>query len=201
MAVDIHIKIDSIPGMSEHKDFEGQIQVESFAWGMSQTTSFGKSTGGAAGKVDVADLSFVHQLDKASPKLMIACCTGQHIKDAVLTCRKAGGTAGVDFLKITLTDVLISSVHPSGSTSGDTPSESITLASANGAEGQPSSEPAATIAARTFLGEKIEYLVECAGEMLQVSGHSGADAASLAMGQRVLLRLPALAALLPVNAT
>lgn len=128
MAVDIHIKIDSIPGMSEHKDFEGQIQVESFAWGMSQTTSFGKSTGGAAGKVDVADLSFVHQLDKASPKLMIACCTGQHIKDAVLTCRKAGGTAGVDFLKITLTDVLISSVHPSGSTDGDTPSESITLA-------------------------------------------------------------------------
>ena len=128
MSVDIHFKIDSIPGMSEQKDFEGQIVVDSFGWGMTQTTSFGKSSGGAAGKVDVSDISFVHQVDKASPKLMIACCTGQHIKDAVLTCRKAGGTAGVDFLKITLTDVLVSSVHPSGSQTGDTPMESVTLA-------------------------------------------------------------------------
>lgn len=126
MSVDIHIKIDSIPGMSEHKGFEAQIQVESFGWGMTQATSFGKSTGGGAGKVNVADLSFVHFVDKASPKLMIACCTGQHIKDAVMTCRKAGGTSGVDFLKITLTDVLVSSVQPSGTTT-DTPMESVQL--------------------------------------------------------------------------
>ena len=32
MAVDIHIKIDTIPGMSEHKDFAGQIMCESFSW-------------------------------------------------------------------------------------------------------------------------------------------------------------------------
>ena len=112
--------------MSEHKGFEAQIQVESFGWGMTQATSFGKSTGGGAGKVNVADLSFVHFVDKASPKLMIACCTGLHIKDAVMTCRKAGGTSGVDFLKITLTDVLVSSVQPSGTTT-DTPMESVQL--------------------------------------------------------------------------
>ena len=74
----------------------------------------------------MADLSFVHFVDKASPKLMIACCTGLHIKDAVMTCRKAGGTSGVDFLKITLTDVLVSSVQPSGTTT-DTPMESVQL--------------------------------------------------------------------------
>jgi len=128
MAVDIHIKIDTIPGNSEIKGFEGQIQLESFAWNMQQTTSFSHSTGGGAGKVNMGDLHFVHTVDKATPKLMIACCTGAHIKDAILTCRKAGGESSVDFLKIELKDVIISSVSPSGSNSGDTPSESVSIA-------------------------------------------------------------------------
>ncbi len=128
MAVDIHIKIDSIPGQSVIAGFEGQIQVENFGWNMSQTTSFGAATGGGAGKVNMGDLTFTHNVDKASPKLMHACCTGAHLKEAVLTCRKAGGSAAVDFFKITLTDVIVSSVAPSGSNSGDTPNESVSLA-------------------------------------------------------------------------
>jgi type VI secretion system secreted protein Hcp len=95
---------------------------------MQQTTSFKSSTGGGAGKVNMGDMTFVHQVDKATPKLMIACCTGTHLKEAILTCRKAGGESAVDFLKITLTDVLVSSVSPSGTNSGDTPSESVSLA-------------------------------------------------------------------------
>ena len=128
MAVDIHIKIDTIPGNSEIKGFEGQIQLESFAWNMQQTTSFGHSTGGGAGKVNMGDLVFTHNVDKASPKLMSACCMGTHLKEAVMTCRKAGGESSVDFLKITLSDVIVSSVSPSGTNSGDTPNESVSLA-------------------------------------------------------------------------
>ncbi|TXH41982.1 MAG: type VI secretion system tube protein Hcp [Burkholderiaceae bacterium] len=128
MAVDIHIKIDTIPGQSEHKGFEGQIQVENFSWAMNQVTNFGSATGGGAGKVNLGDLTFTHYVDKATPKLMIACCTGAHLKDAVLTCRKAGGESGVDFFKITLTDVIVSSVSPAGSNGGDTPIEAISLA-------------------------------------------------------------------------
>jgi type VI secretion system secreted protein Hcp len=127
MAVDIHIKIDTIGGQSEIKGFEGQIQVQSFSWNMSQTTSFGSSTGGGAGRVNMGDLTFVHAVDKGTPKLMIACCTGAHLKDAVLTCRKAGGESAVDFMKITLTDVIVSSVSPSGSNDGDTPVEAVSL--------------------------------------------------------------------------
>jgi type VI secretion system secreted protein Hcp len=128
MAVDMHLKIDTIPGHSEVKGFEGQIQLESFSWNMQQRTSFGTSTGGGAGKVNMGDLTFVHNVDKATPKLIIACCTGAHIKDAILTCRKAGGESAVDFLKITLTDVIVSSVSPSGTNHGDTPTESVSLA-------------------------------------------------------------------------
>jgi type VI secretion system secreted protein Hcp len=128
MAVDIHIKIDTIPGMSEVKGFEGQIQVLSFSWGMSQTTNFAVSQGGTAGKVNIQSLSFTHMVDKATPKLMAACCTGQHIAKAELVCTKAGGDAAVPFLKITLTDILVSSVAPAGSNNDDTVLEQVALA-------------------------------------------------------------------------
>ena len=128
MAVDIHIKIDTIGGQSEIKGFEGQIQVDSFSWNMSQTTSFHSSSGGGAGRVNMGALTFVHSVDKGTPKLMMACCTGAHLKDAVMVCRKAGGDSAVDFLKITLTDVIVSSVSPSGSNVGDTPTEAVSLA-------------------------------------------------------------------------
>lgn len=131
MAVNIHIKIDSIPGMSQIDGFADQIQVSSFSWGMSQIANFQTAHGGGAGKANVQDLTFMHFVDKASPKLMLACCTGQHIKDAILTCRKVDGNSGVDFFKITLTDVLVSGVSPSGSNGDDTPAESVSLAFAS----------------------------------------------------------------------
>ena len=127
MAVNIHIKIDGIEGMSEVTGFEKQIQVESWAWGMSMPTNFGASTGGSAGKVNLQDISFTHMMDKASPKLMEACCTGKHIKDAVMVFCKAGGDAAMPFLKLTMTDLLVSSVQVGGG-SNDTPMESVTLA-------------------------------------------------------------------------
>ena len=127
MAVNIHLKIDGIEGMSEVKGFEKQIQVEAWSFGMSMATNFGASTGGSAGKVNLQDLNFTHMIDKSSPKLMEACCTGKHIKDAVMVFNKAGGDAMVPFLKITLTDVLVSSVQVGGGTN-DTPMENVALA-------------------------------------------------------------------------
>ena len=46
--------------------------------------------GGGAGKATFHDLIFMHTIDKASPVLMKACATGEHIKEATLTLRKAG---------------------------------------------------------------------------------------------------------------
>ena len=54
------------------------------------------------------------QVCKATPKLMQACATGQHIPEAVLTCRKAGGEQQ-EFLKIKFTDLLVSSYQMGGS--------------------------------------------------------------------------------------
>ena len=130
MPVNMHIKIDSIDGSSEVDGFTNQIQLSSFQWDMTQTTTFQDAQGGGAGKVMVDKLKFTHRVDKSTPKLMLACSTGQHIKEAILTCRKVDGKSGVDFLKITLTDVIVARVRPA-SVASDTPVEDVELSMAS----------------------------------------------------------------------
>lgn len=63
------------------------------------------------GKATINDLQFVHQIDRASPNLMRYCLTGRRIPEATLSVRKSGGQP-LDFLTITMGDVLITAVEP-----------------------------------------------------------------------------------------
>ena len=108
MAVDYFLKLDGIPGESTDAKHKGEIDVLAFSWGVSQAGSSGRGVGVSAGKAIFEDLLVVARTSKASPKLWQACATGQHLKTAVLVCRKAG-KAPLEFLKITLTDVTITS--------------------------------------------------------------------------------------------
>ena len=93
---------------------------------MSQSGTTHMGTGGGAGKVSVQDLSLTKYIDKATPNLQLACATGKHYKDALLTVRKAGDKP-LEYLKITMTDVLISSVSTGGSGGEDRLTENVTL--------------------------------------------------------------------------
>src|SRR5262245_24784756 len=115
---DAFLKIDGIEGESADAKHKGEIDVSSFSFGANQTGTFATGGGGGAGKVSIHDIQVTHKLSKASPKLMEACCTGQHIKKAVLVCRKAGGDQQ-EFLKITMSDVLVSSWHGGANHAGD----------------------------------------------------------------------------------
>jgi len=118
MANDYFLKIDGIEGESQDATHKGEIQLESFSWGASQTGTFQYGGGGGAGKVSMQDFHFVMKHNKASPKLMMACASGEHIKKAVLTARKAGKQQH-DFMKVTMSDVLVSSFQTGGSAHGD----------------------------------------------------------------------------------
>jgi len=73
------------------------------------------------------DFHFVMKHNKASPKLMLACASGEHIKKATLTCRKAGKEQQ-EFLKVTLSDLLVSSYQTGGSGHSDiVPTDQISL--------------------------------------------------------------------------
>jgi type VI secretion system secreted protein Hcp len=75
--------------------------------------------------VQFQDIHFTAKTSKASPKLMLACASGEHIKDAVLV-GELSGKRGQKFLEIKLTDVLISS-YQSGGSGGNIPTDSFSL--------------------------------------------------------------------------
>ena len=124
MAVSIFARIGTIQGESQDDKHKDEIEVLSWSWGLSQSGTI--LHGGGGGRASFQDLNFTHKLDKASPILMTACATGEHIKDATITVRKAGKDEQ-EYLVIEMTDVLVTSVSTSGS-EGDTPMESVALA-------------------------------------------------------------------------
>jgi type VI secretion system secreted protein Hcp len=117
-AVDLFLKIDGIEGESHDSKHKGEIQLESFSCGAVQMGTQSGGGGGGAGKVHIQDFHFVMKVNKASPKLLLACANGEHFPTAVLTCRKAGGTKQ-EYLKWTFSEILISSYHQSASSHGD----------------------------------------------------------------------------------
>lgn len=130
MATDFHLKVDGIEGESLDEKHKGEIEIDSFTWGVTQEGSTGRGGGGGTGKANYSDIKFVKRADKASPKLVKAASSGEHIKSAVLTCRKASGKGGqVEYLKITLEDVMVNSFQSSGAAGGGSsvPSESFSF--------------------------------------------------------------------------
>jgi len=128
MAVDYFLKFEgpAIDGESTDDKHKNEIDVLSWSWGESQQGTRGAGGGGGAGKVSMQDAHFTKASDKATPKLMLACADGQHIKKATLTCRKAGGEQQ-EFLIITLSDVLVSGYQISGSRGDVVPMEQVSL--------------------------------------------------------------------------
>jgi type VI secretion system secreted protein Hcp len=126
--VDYFLKLDGIEGESRDDKHKNEIEIESFSWGATHTGTLAFGGGGGAGKVQFNDFHFASSSTKASPLLMRACATGQHIKSAVLTVRKAGteGGGGQEFYKLTLSDVLISS-YQAGGGGGSAPQDQSSL--------------------------------------------------------------------------
>jgi type VI secretion system secreted protein Hcp len=117
MSTDTHFKFDGVDGESTHADHKGEIEVLSWSWGV-QNASTLSGGGSGKGKANPGDMVFTHMYDKASPVLAKKCAQGVHFKEAVLTARKSG-EGQKDFLKVTLKEVFITSVQPSGSSGGD----------------------------------------------------------------------------------
>jgi type VI secretion system secreted protein Hcp len=124
MASDIFAKLGDIKGESLDSKHKDEIEVLSYSWGVSNAGSMGRGSGGGEGKATFHDLSFVHNIDKASPVLMQYCATGVHLKEATITHRKAGKQQH-EYLVVKMNDVIITGVTHGGS--GDGHSENVSL--------------------------------------------------------------------------
>ena len=126
MASDIFAKIGDIKGESLDDKHKGEIEVLSWSWGVSNAGEMRGGSGGGEGKASFHDLSFTHNIDKASPVLLKACATGVHLKEATITHRKAG-KGQQEFLIVKMSDVIITGVAH-GDTSDGGHAENVTLA-------------------------------------------------------------------------
>jgi type VI secretion system secreted protein Hcp len=126
MAMDMFIKIGALKGEARDSIHKEEIDVLAWSWGLSNSGSAQQGSGAGAGKVNVQDLSFTKYLDKSTPDLMLAACNGKHFDKATLTVRKAGESP-LEYLLITMEEVLISSVSTGGSGGEDRLTENVTL--------------------------------------------------------------------------
>ena len=127
MAASIFARIGTIKGESQDARHKDEIEVLSWSWGVSQSGPAGHPGGGGVGKASFHDVTFTHHIDKASPLLMKACATGQHIADATITVRKAGASQQ-EYLIIKMTDILVTSVSTSVSAEEGSTLEGVVLA-------------------------------------------------------------------------
>jgi len=126
VAGNIFAKIGDIKGESLDDKHKDEVEVLSWSWGVSQSGSVSTGGGGGAGKAIFSDFNFTHHLDKASPSLLKACATGEHIKEATITVRKAG-KGQQEFLIIKMSDIIVTGVHPGGNDEASTFAENVGL--------------------------------------------------------------------------
>jgi len=118
MAVDFFLKLDGINGEATDQNHKNEISVLSWSWGASQTSTVAGGGGSGAGKASLSDLHIVKSYDAASVPLFKSLLAGKHIANGVLTANKP-------FLKVTLTELFVTSVQSSGSS--EIPTESISF--------------------------------------------------------------------------
>jgi type VI secretion system secreted protein Hcp len=126
MAQDIFLKLNGIDGESPDVSHKNEIEVLSWSWGVTQESNMHAGSGGGAGKATVHDLVFEHYVDRASPNLIKYCLIGKPIVEAKLTVRKAGGNP-LEYLIITMTEVIVSRVNPAGDSTEERIRETVAL--------------------------------------------------------------------------
>jgi type VI secretion system secreted protein Hcp len=126
MAADIFAKIGDIKGESLDSKHKDEVEILSWSWGVNQSGTMSYGGGGGEGKASFNDFNFTHHVDKASPVLLKVCATGEHIKEATITVRKAG-KGQQEYLTFKFQDVLISSFQTGGSEEAVLPTDSVSF--------------------------------------------------------------------------
>jgi type VI secretion system secreted protein Hcp len=126
MAVDMFMKIDDIKGESADDKHKGEIDVYSWSWGATQTGSSQVASGSGTGKANVNDLTFTTRLESSHAPLLGMLLKGKPFKQAVLTLRKAGDKP-LEYLKITMSNGIISSIQFGGAPTDEHQTCTVTL--------------------------------------------------------------------------
>jgi type VI secretion system secreted protein Hcp len=123
----ILVNIPGIEGLTEVKDHEKWVPVESFKWSVGRTVD-NSVKGNASENVSspgISAVTFTRSTDKASPNLYYESSGGKLIKETTIEVVQIVGNKPQTHVKITLGGVHVSSYEVSSN--GDNPTESFTL--------------------------------------------------------------------------
>lgn len=122
---DIFLDIDGMAGESANPLHKGSIEVLSWSWGLSQTSTSGAGGVGAIGRDRTGHVSVVKRIDKATPPLFQRCVDGTVLPLVTVQLTRADGQT---FLKYELRNVMVSSISHGGDLNGDgLPDETLEL--------------------------------------------------------------------------
>ena len=128
-ATDMFIKIGDIKGESQDDAHKGWIDLLSYSWGVSGPTRNSPKPQQPVGPLQAAcaqEFTIMKSLDKASPLLFANAAAGTTIPSATVALARPDSN-GSDYLVMTFSDVVITSVQNAGAAGGDRPSESISF--------------------------------------------------------------------------
>ena len=129
MSVDMYMKVEGVDGESTDDAHDKWIEILSYSHGVSQPVSGVSATGGrTGGRADFQDFSIVKTVDNSTPDLNIKCAKGEHIPTIEVELCLATGDKHT-FMKYTMTDCIVTSIAPGGSTDDETkPLENVSFA-------------------------------------------------------------------------
>ncbi|WP_420415051.1 Hcp family type VI secretion system effector [Roseibium sp.] len=127
MAVDFFLELDGINGEAQDKTHKDKIDVLSWSWGASQSGTTHMGGGSGSGKAHFQDLAITKFVDKSTPVLLQHLSTGKHITKGTLYVRKAAGDSPLEYIKIEMKDIIVTSLQSGGAGSEDRITENATL--------------------------------------------------------------------------
>ena len=114
-----YLKLPDIDGESRRADHEDEIDILSIDWNMEQASTMQIGSGRTRSRATVHPIEISKAYDASSPYLALSCMQGKAFGEAIIMFRKDSGEAHLDYLKITLTNVVISSYSLNGEATGE----------------------------------------------------------------------------------
>ncbi len=114
-ADDLFLQIDPAEGESVTQGYEGQIDVLAWSWAAENSgDAIGIGGGGGGGKANLSSLKIIKSVDAATPVLVTYATEGTFFDEAILTATRQTSKGNAEFMKMTLTTVLVSKVAHGG---------------------------------------------------------------------------------------
>lgn len=122
-----YMKLPDIAGESRRDGHEEEIDIMSIDWNMAQASNMQIGSGRTSSRATVNPIGITKIYDASSPYLALACMQGKSFDEVVISFRQDSGDAHLDYLIITLTNVVISSYSLNGTAMGEEINDAISL--------------------------------------------------------------------------